>query len=262
VAWFGLAFMAHPNWGAVAHSTVVPGFPPGRIDTSLVFMVIAMVGTTIAPWQLFFQQSCVAEKRLRFSDLKWARLDTLLGAVFTVAVAGAMIIVGDYGLRHGLHFEDPAQLAVALAPVAGSLVRNAILLLMINAAVLGTTAISLASAWAYGEVQGWPHSLHKKLWEAPGFYAVYLLCVMAAAGIVLIPKVPLQLVIVSVQVFAGLMLPSAIIFLQLLLNDHSLLGDEWVNRRWNNWVNWTIIAVLFALSLMLALQVFFPRLFG
>jgi Mn2+/Fe2+ NRAMP family transporter len=262
VAWFGLAFMAHPSWRAVAHSTVVPGFPPGRIDTSLVFMVIAMVGTTIAPWQLFFQQSCVAEKRLRFSDLKWARLDTLLGAVFTVAVAGAMIIVGDYGLRHGLHFEDPAQLAVALAPVAGSLVRNAILLLMINAAVLGTTAISLASAWAYGEVQGWPHSLHKKLWEAPGFYAVYLLCVMAAAGIVLIPKVPLQLVIVSVQVFAGLMLPSAIIFLQLLLNDHSLLGDEWVNRRWNNWVNWTIIAVLFALSLMLALQVFFPRLFG
>jgi Mn2+/Fe2+ NRAMP family transporter len=262
VAWFGLAFMAHPSWGAVVHSTVVPGFPPGRMDTSLVFMVIAMVGTTIAPWQLFFQQSCVAEKRLRFSDLKWARLDTLLGAVFTVAVAGAMIIVGDYGLRYGLHFEDPAQLAVALVPVAGSLVRNAILLLMINAAVLGTTAISLASAWAYGEVQGWPHSLHKKLWEAPGFYSVYLLCILAAAGIVLIPKVPLQLVIVSVQVFAGLMLPSAIIFLQLLLNDHSLLGDEWVNKRWNNWVNWTIIAVLFSLSLMLALQVFFPRLFG
>jgi Mn2+/Fe2+ NRAMP family transporter len=262
VAWFGLAFMAHPDWGTVARNTVVPGFPPGRIDTGLVFMVIAMVGTTIAPWQLFFQQSCVAEKRLRFSDLKWARLDTLLGAVFTVAVAGAMIVVGDYGLRHGVHFEDPAQLATALAPVAGNLMRNAILLLMINAAVLGTTAISLASAWAYGEVQGWPHSLHKKLWEAPGFYAVYLLCVLAAAGIVLIPGVPLQLVIVSVQVFAGLMLPSAIIFLQLLLNDRELLGNEWVNKRWNNRVNWTIIAVLFALSLMLAMQVFFPKLFG
>lgn len=262
VAWFGLAFMAHPSWGAVLRHTVVPGVPPGRIDTSLVFMVIAMVGTTIAPWQLFFQQSCVAEKRLRFSDLKWARLDTLLGAIFTVAVAGAMIIVGDYGLRHGVHFEDPAQLATALAPVAGTLVRNAILLLMINAAVLGTTAISLASAWAYGEVQGWPHSLHKRLWEAPGFYAVYLLCILAAAGIVLIPGVPLQLVIVSVQVFAGLMLPSAIIFLQLLLNDRALLGDEWVNKRWNNRVNWTIIALLFALSLMLAMQVFFPRIFG
>jgi Mn2+/Fe2+ NRAMP family transporter len=262
MAWFGLAFLTHPNWGDVVHNTLLPNFPPGRLDTSLVFMVIAMVGTTIAPWQLFFQQSCVAEKRLRFSDLKWARLDTLMGAIFTVSVGGAMIVVGDYSLRHGIHFDDPAQLAAALAPVAGNLVRNGILLLMINAAVLGTTAISLASAWAYGEVHGWPHSLHKKLWEAPGFYAVYLLCVLAAAAVVLIPGVPLQLVIVSVQVFAGLMLPSAIIFLQLLLNDRALLGDEWVNRRWNNWANWTIIAVLFALSLMLAIQVFFPKLFG
>jgi Mn2+/Fe2+ NRAMP family transporter len=133
---------------------------------------------------------------------------------------------------------------------------------MVNAAVLGTTAISLASAWAYGEVQGWEHSLHKKLWQAPGFYATYIACVGAAAGIVLIPHVPLQLVIISVQVFAGLILPSAIIFLQLLLNDRELLGDRWVNRPWNNYINWTIIVVLFALSLLLAAQVMLPNLFS
>jgi len=262
VVWFALAFTSHPDWGHVARSAFVPNLPPGRIDTSLVFLIIAMVGTTIAPWQLFFQQSCVAEKKLRFSDLKWARLDTLIGAVFTILVAAAMIVVGDYGFRSGLHFDDPAQLAVALAPVAGKFIRNGILLLMVNAAVLGTTAISLASAWAYGEVQGWPHSLHKKISEAPTFYAVYGLCVGAAAGLVLIPRVPLQLVIVSVQVFAGLILPSAIVFLQLLLNDRALLGAEWVNRPWNNWVNWSIIAVLFVLSAVLAVQIFFPTLLG
>lgn len=262
VAWFVLAFMVHPAWGAVVHNTIVPGFPAGKLDTNLIFMIIAIVGTTIAPWQLFFQQSCVAEKRLRFSDLKWARLDTLLGATFTVAVGAAMMIVGDYGFRHGISFDDPAQLAVAIEPLAGNFVRNGILLLMVNAAVLGATAISLASAWAYGEVQGWPHSLHKKIWEAPGFYAIYAVSVAAAAGIVLVPRMPLQLVIVSVQVFAGLILPSAIIFLQLLLNDHALLGDRWVNRRWNNHVNWSIIVVLFALSLLLAMQVFFPKLFA
>jgi len=136
-----------------------------------------------------------------------------------------------------------------------------VLLLMVNAAVLGTTAISLASAWAYGEVKGWEHSLHKKLWEAPGFYATYLACVLAAGAIVLIPRVPLQLVILSVQVFAGLILPSAIIFLQLLLNDRELLGERWVNRRWNNVVNWTIVVLLFGLSLLLAMQVIFPKLF-
>jgi Mn2+/Fe2+ NRAMP family transporter len=241
--------------------TVVPSLPSGRVTSSLIFLIIAIVGTTIAPWQLFFQQSCVAEKRLRFADLKWARLDTLIGSIFTVFVAGAMLLVGNYGYQHGVRFQDPAQLALALGPMAGKLVRNSLLLLMVNAAVLGTTAISLASAWAYGEVRGWEQSLHKKLWEAPGFYATYIAGVGAAAAIVLIPHVPLQLVIISVQVFAGLILPSAIIFLQLLLNDRELLGDRWVNRTWNNVINWTIIAVLFALSLLLAAQVILPNLF-
>ncbi|HEV2135109.1 MAG TPA: Nramp family divalent metal transporter [Terracidiphilus sp.] len=262
LTWFVLTALVHPQWTAVAYNALVPNLPPGRITSDLIFLIIAIVGTTIAPWQLFFQQSCVAEKRLRFADLKWARLDTLIGATFTVLVAGAMMIIGNYGYQHGIQFQDPAQMAKALAPLTGHFVRNSILLLMVNAAVLGTTAISLASAWAYGEVRGWPHSLHKKIWEAPGFYAVYIGCVATAAGVVLIPKMPLQLVIISVQVFAGLILPSAIIFLQLLLNDHALLGDEWVNRPWNNWINWTIIAVLFALSLLLAAQVMLPKLFN
>ncbi len=206
LTWFVLAAMMHPSWGEVARNSVVPHFPPGRISSDLIFLIIAIVGTTIAPWQLFFQQSCVAEKRLRFADLKWARLDTLIGATFTVLVAGAMMIVGNYGREHGIVFEDPAQMARAMAPFAGHFVRNAVLLMMVNAAVLGTTAISLASAWAYGEVRGWPHSLHKKIWEAPAFYAVYIGCVGAAAAIVLIPRMPLQLVIISVQVFAGLIL--------------------------------------------------------
>jgi len=258
--WFALANWVHPQWAAVARATVIPTLPAGGITSSLVFLIIAIVGTTIAPWQLFFQQSCVAEKRLRFADLKWARLDTLIGAVFTVAVAGCMMLVASFGFQHHIPFEDPAQLALALAPVAGPFVRNGVLLLMVNAAVLGTTAISLASAWAYGEVKGWEHSLHKKLWEAPGFYATYTAGVGAAAAIVLIPHVPLQLIIISVQVFAGLILPSAIIFLQLLLNDRELLGERWVNRPWNNVINWTIIVVLFALSLLLAAQVMLPNL--
>jgi Mn2+/Fe2+ NRAMP family transporter len=260
--WFVLAAMVHLHWSVVVHNSLVPKLPPGKVTSELIFLIIAIVGTTIAPWQLFFQQSCVAEKRLRFADLKWARLDTLIGATFTVLVAGAMMLVGNYGYQHGITFHDPAQFAGGIMPTAGLFLRNGILLLMVNAAVLGTTAISLASAWAYGEVRGWQHSLHKKIWEAPGFYTVYIGCVGAAAAIVLIPHVPLQLVIISVQVFAGLILPSAIIFLQLLLNDRALLGDRWVNRPWNNWINWTIIVVLFALSVLLAAQVMLPRLFA
>ncbi|MGH9435087.1 MAG: Nramp family divalent metal transporter [Terriglobia bacterium] len=261
VTWMGMAVFVHPHWAAVARHAMLPSMPPGGLTGDVVFLAIAIVGTTIAPWQLFFQQSCVAEKRLRFSDLKWERLDTFAGACFTIIVAASMMIVGDLAYRHHLPFSDPAQLAAAVVPFAGSGLRDLILLLMVNASVLGATAISLSSAWAYGEVRRWPHSLHKKVRDAPGFYAVYAAGIFAAAGLVLIPRAPLQLVIVGVQVLAGLMLPSAIIFLQLLLNDRELLGDRFANRTWNNWVNWIIITLLFALSLLLALQVATPRLF-
>ena len=260
IGWIAIASFLRPPVREIVRNSIVPSVPEGGITASFVFLVIAIVGTTIAPWQLFFQQSCVADKRLRFSDLKWARLDTLIGAVFTIVVAGCMVIVGNASKIHGIAFLDPAQMAVALRPFAGLGVQAAILVLMLNAAVLGTTAISLSSAWAYGEVRGWPHSLQLPLRDARGFYSVYFVCVAVAAAIVLVPRAPLQLIILSVQVLAGVMLPSAIIFLQLLLNDRVLLGDEFLNRNWNNWINWTIIVVFFVLSLILAVQVVAPEL--
>ena len=261
VAWFVIALRVHPGATEVLRHSVVPSLPPGGLTGSWLFLVIAIVGTTIAPWQLFFQQSCVADKRLRFSDLPWARLDTLVGAVFTILVAGCMMLAGNAAFERHWDFADPAQMAVQLGGIFGPFLRNAILLLMINAAVLGATTISLSSAWAYGEVHGWPHSLQKPLREAKAFYGVYAVCVIAAAAIVCIPRAPLQLIILSVQVLAGLMLPSAIIFLQLLLNDKEVLGDRFANKRWNNVVNWSIVILLFVLSLLLAAQVAAPRLF-
>ena len=260
LGWFWIAFKLRPGIGEVMHNTFVPGIPAGGLTGNLVFLVIAIVGTTIAPWQLFFQQSRIADKKLRFSEINSERLDTFVGGCVTITVAACMMVAGNYALRHGVHFDDPAQMSDALRPLVGNGIRMAILVLMINAAVLGSTTISLASAWAYGEMRGWPHSLQLPFREAKGFYVIYLACVALAAGIVLIPRAPLQLIILGVQVLAGIMLPSAIIFLQLLLNDKELLGD-YVNKPWNNLVNWIIIIVLFALSLVLAAQVIAPNLF-
>jgi NRAMP (natural resistance-associated macrophage protein)-like metal ion transporter len=259
-AWFALAYGLRPPMAQIVRGSLAPSMPAGGLTPDLMFLVIAIVGTTIAPWQLFFQQSCIADKRLRFADLKWARLDTFLGACITITAAGCMMIAGNASHVHGFAFRDPAQMAVDIGSFTNGFFKNAILLLMINAAVLGTTAISLSSAWAYGEVRGWPHSLQLPVRQAPGFYVVYTVCVAAAAGLVLIPRAPLQLIILGVQVLAGVILPSAIIFLQLLLNDRELLGD-YANKPWNNVVNWTIIVVLFALSLILAAQVAAPNLF-
>ena len=258
LGWFWLAVAVRPDWGAALHHAAVPTLPAGGLTGSLVFLVIAIVGTTVAPWQLFFQQSCVADKRLRFADLGAARLDTLIGAVAVVLFAGCMVLVGAALHHAGGAYQDPAQMAGALIPRIGHGGSILILLLMANAALLGATAISLSSAWAWGEVMGGRTSLEARMTEAPRFYAAYALCVAAAAALVLIPGAPLQAIILGVQVLAGIMLPSAIVFLQLLLNDTELLGPRFVNRRWNNWVNWTVIAVLFALSLILAVQVLLP----
>ncbi|HEY3840136.1 MAG TPA: Nramp family divalent metal transporter [Bryobacteraceae bacterium] len=260
LSWFAIAWKLHPAASEIARATFLPRVPGGGITADLVFLVIAIVGTTIAPWQLFFQQSCIADKRLRFSDIPWARLDTFLGAFITITVAGCMMLAGNASRAHGFHFTDPAQMALDLGSFGGALLRNTILLMMINAAVLGAATISLSSAWAYGEVRGWPHSLQLPVGKAGGFYTVYLLCVGLAAALVLIPRAPLQLIILGVQVLAGVMLPSAIIFLQLLLNDKEVLGP-YANKRWNNIVNWSIIVVLFTLSLILAAQVAAPNLF-
>jgi Mn2+/Fe2+ NRAMP family transporter len=255
LAWLFLAWYVGPDARAIIRDSFVPSVPPGGITGDLVFLVIAIVGTTIAPWQLFFQQSCVADKRLRFADLRWARLDTLAGAFAVVVFAGCMMLVGDALRRAGGSYQDPAQMAIALRGEIGGVGSTLILLMMVNAALLGATAISLSSAWAWGEVMGVRNTLQARISEAPAFYAAYAVCVALAAGLVLIPGAPLQAIILSVQVLAGVMLPSAIVFLQLLLNDREMLGDRFVNRAWNNWVNWTVIAVLFALSLALAVQV-------
>lgn len=269
--WFVMAWCTHPAAGEVVRNTVVPHVPPmgvtpgGLPSSSLIFLVIGIIGTTIAPWQLFFQQSCVADKRLRFKDLGMARLDTFIGACFTVLVAGAMMVVGSLAVRHNMNYDnfDPAQYADDIRRFfSNGFVRTFILIMFCNAAVLGTTAISLSSAWAWAEVKGWPHSLELSVTKAKGFYATYAVCTMAAAVVtLLIPENKQGLVVLGVQVLAGVILPAAVIFLQLLLNDHELLGERWVNAKWNNRVNWTIIILLFTLSVVLALQVLAPKLF-
>ncbi|HEK19428.1 MULTISPECIES: Nramp family divalent metal transporter [unclassified Mucilaginibacter] len=259
--WLGLAFLPKTGFLAVLQNTVVPTSPPGGYNSAAIYLIIAIVGTTVAPWQLFFQQSIVADKKLRFLDLKSARVDTFIGAVFTVVVAGCMMLIGNVLFKRHITYEDPSQMAVVLGPILGHTAKYLILMLMVNAAVLGTVAISLSSAYAWSEVAGWKHSLQTKFKEAPGFYLFYAAAVLLAAGIVLIPQAPLQVIIVGVQVLAGVILPSAIIFLQILLNDKVLLGDRFVNKPWNNAINWVIIAVLFVLSFVLAAQIMLPNVF-
>jgi Mn2+/Fe2+ NRAMP family transporter len=258
LGWFVLAALTRPDWRAVAIGSVVPSMPHAGLTGAFVFLAIAIVGTTIAPWQLFFQQSCVADKRLRFADLPAARFDTAIGAVAISLCAGCMMLLGDALFRGGLRYDDPAQMATGLVPLIGHVGRLVLLLLIVNASVLGATAISLSSAWAWGETMGWRNTLQAHLTEAPGFYSAYAICTLAAAGLTLVPGAPLQRIILWVQVLSGVMLPAAIVFLQLLLNDREMLGPRFINRPWNNAVNWTVVVLLFGLSFLLTVRALMP----
>jgi Mn2+/Fe2+ NRAMP family transporter len=255
-----LTWLSHASWGEVGHHFVVPGVH-GGVSSTAVLLIIAIVGTTVAPWQLFFQQSNVIDKRITPRFIKYERADTTLGAFVVVIGAAAILIVAVYAVR-GTHligkFTDALGVADALG--AKSYALGALFaIVLLDASIIGAAAVTLSTSYAFGDVFNLKHSLHRSFREAKTFYATYAAMIAAAAGIVLIPHAPLGLLTEAVQALAGVLLPSASVFLLLLCNDVEVLGP-WMNRRWLNMVSGTIIAVLLVLSGTLVVDTLFSSL--
>ena len=252
------AIMVHPNIGAVLGG-FVPNIPGGNLS-QLLFLLMANIGTTIAPWMLFFQQSSVVDKQMKEKDIPFGKLDTMIGAFLTVIVAVFLIIVTGT-LLYGQNISSAAQAAIALQQVnywVGTLVAIG----LFDAGLLGAISISLASSWAVGEVFGWAHSLNNKVREARGFYVFYFILLISAGGLVLIStQQVLVTVTLFVQVIAVTLLPAALVFLLLLLNSEELMG-KYKNTRTQNIIGASIVTVIIALSTLYALSVVFPEIFG
>ncbi|MGW6604193.1 NRAMP family divalent metal transporter [Streptomyces sp. NPDC055036] len=255
-----LTLLSEPRWGQAAHDFVVPSVE-GGVSSDSVLLIIAIVGTTVAPWQLFFQQSNVIDKRITPRFIGYERADTAIGALVVVVGAAALMMVAAFAVRgtgaQG-HFTDAAGVAHALGRHDHALgVMFAVILL--DASIIGAAAVTLATSYAFGDVFNLRHSLHRGFREAKQFYTSYSLLVLVAAAIVLIPGAPLGLITEAVQALAGLLLPSASVFLLLLCNDSEVLGP-WVNPRWLNALATVIIAVLLLLSGTLMATTLFPAL--
>ena len=254
-----LAILSHPAYGASVYHLVVPGIK-GGISSAAILLIIAIVGTTVAPWQLFFQQSNVIDKRITTRFMGYERADTFLGSVVVVVGAGAIMIIATYavaGTPLAGHFTDALGVADALgrkSSVLGALFA----IVLLDASIIGAAAVTLATSYAFGDMFGIKHSLHRSFRDAKAFYVTYTALVVAAAAIVLIPHAPLGLITEAVQALAGLLLPSASVFLLLLCNDPEVLGP-WVNPRWLNAVATVIIATLLMLSGTLMATTLFPH---
>ncbi|MCW3480757.1 Nramp family divalent metal transporter [Neisseriaceae bacterium JH1-16] len=256
--------MVHPPMTQVAHDFLVPQMPAGGKLSDVMLLIIGIVGTTVAPWQLFFQQSYVIDKRITPRFIKYERADLWLGIALVVIGAVAMIAFTAQlfaGRPEFGHFQDAGAVATGFAKYYGRLPGTLFAIALIDASIIGAMAVSLSTAYALGDVLSLKHSLHRKPGDAKGFYAMYCGLIALAAALVLLPGVPLGLLTNAVQTLAGVLLPSATVFLLILCNDKDVLGP-WVNSRATNLLTAVVVAVLVLLSIILTAAVVFPDISG
>jgi len=256
-----MALIPHPALGPIVQGTFLPTIRGGITSTALL-VIIAIVGTTVAPWQLFFQQSNVIDKRITPRWIKKERIDTIVGAFLTNIEAAGLIVAAAFvfaGTQFDGAFVNVATTANAYTQLGHPVMGVFLAIVLLNASIIGAGAVTLSTSYAFGDVFRVRHSLHRKLGEAKLFYGTFMGMVVLAGAIVLIPGAPLGLLTLAVQALAGILLPSATVFLVLLCNDRDVLGP-WVNRPWLNAVAAVIVGLLVMLSLILAAVTLFPDL--
>ncbi len=255
-----------PGRGRIFEGLLIPRLE-GGLSSAIIFILLANIGTTITPWQIFFQQSAVVDKGLDVHDVRFGKVDTFTGSLITCIVAAFIIITTGAAFYYNhppIVIEDAEQTANALVPLLpageGVLARRLFAIGLFDAGFLGALCISLSTSWAVGEVFGWAHSLNRSVREAPWFYGIYLVMLLTAGAVVLIPNAPLITITMFVQVVAVTLLPSALVFLILILNDPSFMG-EYVNTRWQNLANWSIVVFVTLVSTLFAVSTLFPNWF-
>ncbi len=254
-----LFFMAHPKAGPIVHGFFVPGIRGGASSTA-VLLIIAIIGTTVAPWQLFFQQSNIVDKRITPRWINYERVDTWLGAI--VVVLGAAVLICTSAFAFGNtpffgHFIDAGGTASGLDHTIGSTAAVFFAIVLLNASLIGAGAVTLATSYVLGDVFGRRGSLHRKFSEEPGFYTMFSALILVAAGIVLIPGAPLGVITEAVQALCGILLPMTTLFLLMLCNDREVLGP-WANPPWLKAFATVVVGVLILLSVILTVTTLFP----
>jgi Mn2+/Fe2+ NRAMP family transporter len=253
------AIMAKPDWGAVARGTFVPSV---QSNVSWIIMVITVIGTTIAPWMQFWQQSAVVDKGLGIKDLAFERFDTGFGAALAVIDAIFIIIccAAAFFNKAGVgatQITTAEQAARGLAPIAGQYASYLFAIGLLNAGVFAASILPMSSAYAVCEAFGWESGVDRSFSEAPKFYIIYTLFIFGGAAFILIPKIPLVTVMLISQTINGVFLPIVVTCMLLIINDRETMGN-YVNGDKYNVVAWGAVALLYILDIWLVITGVFP----
>jgi len=246
------AFMAHPNWGVVARSTVVPSF---QMNPEFISLFIATIGTTIAPWMQFYQQSSVAEKAIDLKHYRYEALDTYIGSFLTNFVSFFIVVACASTLFvAGVRVNTAAEAAGALAPLAGKYASILFAVGLINASIMAAGVLPLSTAYSVAEAFGWESGVGKSFREAPLFYGLYTALIVLGAGtIMFVPESKLIGIMLFSQAANGVLLPLILVLMLKLINDKSLMG-EYVNSRGKNIAVWAQAIVMIILAATLTVQ--------
>jgi NRAMP (natural resistance-associated macrophage protein)-like metal ion transporter len=246
--------LAHPDWKAAAFATVTRPQAAGIRNYGYLYMVIGLVGTTIAPWMQFYLQASVVEKGITMRQYRASWWDVVLGCLFTDIVAWFIIVACAATLYANGHHDigSAADAAQALRPLAGEYAYLLFAAGLFNASLFAASILPISTAYAVCEGLGLETGLDKEFHEAPVFYWLYTLLIVAGAGVVLIPRLPLVYVTVLSQVANGIVLPIVLVFMLMLTNDRELMGEH-ANTRGFNIVAWITVVVVIALTIAMVL---------
>jgi NRAMP (natural resistance-associated macrophage protein)-like metal ion transporter len=243
-------FLAKPDWGAALVATVKPPARSDWLQEGYVYTVIGLVGTTIAPWMQFYLQSSIVEKGISKRQLRASRIDVITGCIFTDVVAWFIVVSCAATLyAHGFHvINRPEDAAQALKPLAERFAYILFATGLFNASLFAASILPLSTAYTVCEGLGFESGVGQKFGEAPVFYWLYTILILAGAGCVLTPNLPLIRVIILSQVVNGAVLPFVLIFMLLLINKKELMG-EYTNSRLFNVIAWGTTAIMIVLTL-------------
>jgi NRAMP (natural resistance-associated macrophage protein)-like metal ion transporter len=259
VAYIVSAIMVKPDWGAVAKGAFVPS---GQFSASYIVLVITVIGTTIAPWGQFFQQSSVVDKGLTTKDLVYERIDTAMGTVFLTIAAGAIVIccAAAFFNKPGVgatHITSADQAARALAPVAGGYASYLFAFGLLFASIFAACILPLTTAYTVCEAFGWEYGIDRSFSEAPKFYTVYTVFIVGGAAFIMIPKMPLITVMLLSQTVNGILLPVVLTCMLKIIRNRDVMGN-YVNGDTYNTIAWVAVVVLYILDFVLVISSIAP----
>jgi Mn2+/Fe2+ NRAMP family transporter len=259
LAYVASGFMANPPWGQVAQAVVTPTF---HFESGFVTLAVTIIGTTIAPWMQFYQQSSIADKGLKPSDIGYERVDVVVGAIFAIIVAGFITIACAATIyQNHQQIETAKDAALALMPLAGTYAATLFALGLLNASVFSAAILPLSTAYVVCEAFGWEAGVDRKWKEAPIFFGAYTALIVLGAAIILLPIKSLVQAMLASQTLNGVLLPIILLVMLRLINDKRLMG-KYVNGRVFNILSWIMVIALIALTIILVITSVFPGFLG